>query len=298
MYFLALRLGWILSSVLVSACWSTSEKTEFFPDVPSNKKDASVNAKSDESGITFEGYFAPLNWIPHPGGLYEMGDVNYVDETPIHEVQVAPFSILKTEVTTAQYLFCVTDGHCTEPTACGSQNNWEEGEAAKLPVNCVSHEAAAMFCEYAGGRLPSEAEWEYAARSGGKDIPYPWGDEPATCDRAVTDGESGEEVGCGLNATWPVCSKPLGNSEQGLCDLAGNVYEWVDDWIHDTYDFEWEGARYRAPSDGSAWNDPFIYELKVMRGGGIASNDDFRAAFRQFHPPDFNYGGLGVRCAR
>jgi formylglycine-generating enzyme required for sulfatase activity len=290
MYFLALRLGWILSSVLVSACWSTSEKTEFFPDVPSNKKDASVNAKSDESGITFEGYFAPLNWIPHPGGLYEMGDVNYVDETPIHEVQVAPFSILKTEVTTAQYLFCVTDGHCTEPTACGSQNNWEEGEAAKLPVNCVSHEAAAMFCEYAGGRLPSEAEWEYAAGKI-KGYVYPWGDREPDCTLAifVADGDGSDEsaFGCGLGTMDLVCGKTLGNSPLGLCDMAGNLFEWVADTYHDSY----EGA----PIDGTPWLEGG--EGHVIRGGAFfGTASDIKVTRRGLsNAPGSD---IGFRCAR
>jgi formylglycine-generating enzyme required for sulfatase activity len=92
-----------------------------------------------------------------------------------------------------------------------------------------------------GYRLPTEAEWEYASRSGGLERKYAWGDEKATCARAVID-DGGN--GCGRDSTWPACSKTAGNTAQGLCDMIGNVMEWVQDCYH--------GDSYRAPADGSA----------------------------------------------
>ena len=143
---------------------------------------------------------------------------------------------------------------------------------------------ARAFSQWAGGRLPSESEWEYAARSGGRDWLYPWGNEEATCERAwMKDGGPG----CDADSSWPVCAKPKGDSVHGLCDMAGNVWEWVADAYHDSY----EGA----PADGSAWEDP-AQSSKVFRGGSwlcatanarvdvrsgyVAANRDPRLGFR------------------
>ncbi|MBP8971341.1 formylglycine-generating enzyme family protein, partial [Myxococcota bacterium] len=134
----------------------------------------------------------------------------------------------------------------------------------------------------------SEAEWEYAARSGGRDWKYPWGNENATCERAVMDDGSGN--GCGRRSTWPVCSKPKGNTTQGLCDMAGNVWEWVQDWCHYSYN--------GAPTDGSAWEKP-TGSRRVVRGGSWNGDAGFvRAAFRNGVDPRFRFSNLGFRLAR
>ena len=100
----------------------------------------------------------------------------------------------------------------------------------------------------------------------------------------MNDGGSG----CGLNRTWPVCSKPAGNTAHGLCDLAGNVWEWVQDWYHSDYN--------GAPSDGSAWESP-IDIWRVLRGGSWTVGD-VRASYRGKNPPDLQYFNQGFRCAR
>ena len=154
-------------------------------------------------------------------------------------------------------------------------------------MNCVNWAQAEAFAKWAGGRLPSEAEWEYAARSAGKDQKYPWGNDNATCKKAViSDGGDG----CGKESTWPVCSKTEGNSEQGLCDMAGNVWEWVQDRYHNTY--------IGAPTDGSAWESPAV-SYRVFRGGSwydIASNA--RAAFRGGGSPAIRLNDFGLRPVR
>ena len=136
---------------------------------------------------------------------------------------VKSFQLAKTEVTNKQYKACVEAGACTPPSS------YEGGD--DQPVVNVDWNQAKAFSEWVGGRLPSEAEWEYAARSGGKERKYPWGDEEPSCERAVMN-QGGN--GCGRNATWPVCSKTAGNTSQGLCDMAGNVWEWTQDWYHDS----------------------------------------------------------------
>jgi formylglycine-generating enzyme required for sulfatase activity len=97
--------------------------------------------------------------------------------------------------------------------------------------------------------------------------------------------------GCGRNATWPVCSKPAGNTEQGLCDMAGNALEWVQDWHYDSY----EGA----PNDGSAWESPAGFR-RVVRGGSWINDDarDFRAGSRDYFVPGARINALSLRPAR
>lgn len=148
---------------------------------------------------------------------------------------------------------------------------------------------AGLFADRSGERLPSEAEWEYAARSGGQDITYPWGDEAATCGYAVMD-EGG--FGCGAGFTWPVCSKRVGNTEQGLCDMAGNVWEWVAD--------SWHGNYNGAPTDGSAGVDGGAF--RFIRDGSYQTDDNAtRATYRGTYfgdPEGYSNLFIGLRCAQ
>lgn len=209
----------------------------------------------------------------------------------------------------AQYRGCVDAGACTAPEE-GDLNNWGRSARDCHPINGVTWEQARAFCRWAGGRLPSEAEWEYAARSGGRAQTYPWGDEEPTCARSVMFDRgrpAGERHARGRDSTWPVCSKPLGSTLQGLCDMAGNVWEWVEDVYVPSYD--------GAPRDGSARQaveDVYVPSgdgsgsarprqagsNRVLRGGarwGDASG--LRAAHRVGGPGDAG-DGRGFRCAR
>ena len=218
---------------------------------------------------------AGIEWVTIPGGTFMIGGD--------HQVTVRSFELAKSEVTNKQYKACVAAGACA-PTAV-SESGFDGDDQ---PVAGVDWAQARLFSEWVGGRLPSEAEWEYAARSGGKDRAYPWGNEDATCDRAVISASSG--LGCGRNSTWPVCSMPAGNTEQGLCDMAGNVWEWVEDAYHETFA--------GAPTDGSAWAGP-PGSIRINRGGswryGAATAE---ASFRNPVNPGDPVSCFGFRPAR
>ena len=238
-----------------------------------------------------------LDWIDIAGGSFEMGnpdassndpyEQNYLEtEVPVHEVTVPDFKMLKSEVTVEQYKACVDAGICTEP-AIGEFATWNTEGMEEHPVNYVSWYQAVEFCDWVEGRLPTEMEWEYAARNKGADL-YPWGDAAATCEYAVMK----EDVsGCGTAETWPVCSKAEGNTEDGLCDMIGNLFEWTLDWYQPNY----EGA----PVDGSAWVVP-RGKTRVMRGGALSYNSFWqRATARGDHGgPSYQVYTLGFRCVQ
>jgi formylglycine-generating enzyme required for sulfatase activity/thiol-disulfide isomerase/thioredoxin len=137
----------------------------------------------------------------------------------------AGLEFAKTETTVAQYAACVSAGACTEPDT-GRSCNWDKrSERADHPINCVDATQADAFCRWAGGRLPTEDEW-YAEASNGGSRTYPWGEEELSCSRAIW-GDGSNTDGCGKNSTWPVCSRPSGNSVSETCDLSGNVWEWT-----------------------------------------------------------------------
>ena len=239
-----------------------------------------------------------VEWVRVPGGSFRMGSTENDDEQPVHAVRVKTFELAKSEVTNAQYQACVAAGSCEAPHwddgSCYVYNGskWEKGRLPasfrepNKPVVCVDWSQARAFSKWAGGRLPTEAEWEYAARSGGKDQKYPWGNAKASCSRAVMD-DGGN--GCGRKTTWAVCAKQSGNSAQGVCDLAGNVWEWVEDVYADSYK--------DAPTDGSARTSGGSY--RVRRGGSWRNAaGSLRAAHRHGNAASARGGLIGFRPAR
>ncbi len=241
---------------------------------------------------------AGIEWVRIPGGTFRMGsNSGDKDEKPVHSVQVSSFELTKSEVTFGQYEQCVRAGACTPAhTSDGncyvySGSGWKRGklpqsfQGKEQPVVCVDWTQAQAFAKWAGGRLPTEAEWEYAARSGGKTWTYPWGDETATCGNTVMS-VGGE--GCGRTRTWPVCSKPTGNSTHGVCDLAGNVWEWAQDTYHNSYS--------GAPSVAKAWEDPGSYH--VIRGGSWRDPANGVRAANRYGDVYVGRDFIGFRLAR
>jgi cysteine-rich repeat protein len=241
------------------------------------------------SGAPSQCWRYTVTWVNIEGGDFSMGfSAGQANELPVHTVSVPTFEMTESEITVVQFADCVHAGVCVPPGIADPLCNWNVSGQQAHPVNCVTWQQAVDYCDYVGGRLPSEAEWEYAARSQGQNIPYPWGTDIADCTLAVMQSNGGE--GCGTNDTWVVCSKPAGNTDQGLCDMSGNVWEWVQDWYHDDYS--------GAPTDGSAWVSP-SGTSRVIRGGSLFSYSDMlRSAYRLMDDPNGYSEALGFRCVR
>ena len=210
-----------------------------------------------------------------PEGSFAMGNdapgANY-DERPVHQVYLDAYWIHQTEVTAGQYEQCYQDGICS------AYGDRRYGEA--YPVVSVSWEAANTYCEWVGGRLPTEAEWEKAAR-GDDGRKYPWGDIEPTCEHA-------NFADCS-NQILPVGSFTAGASPYGVLDMAGNAVEWVADWYAENYYSFSEGQN---PS-GPEWGD-----FRVTRGGSYIGRAVNITVFSRGkgNPNNQNYV-RGFRCA-
>jgi formylglycine-generating enzyme required for sulfatase activity/serine/threonine protein kinase len=262
------------------------------------KKETELVSEDQSTMHHFEVEYIDKFMIKIMGGAFMMGSKQgNKDESPIHHVEVGDFYISKTEVTVEQYRKCVDakvcslpDNHLVRPYC-----NWGYVDRDKHPINCIDWKQARVFAKWVGGDLPSEAQWEYASRSRGKEIKYPWGNEEANCQYAVMNDESGNS-GCGLDHTWEVCSKTMGNTEEGLCDMGGNVWEWMLD--------EWYGSYSNAPSVDIAWcSDVSCSESdsinRVYRGGGwLAKPSNLYTVNRAFLSPIDRPDNVGFRVVR
>jgi serine/threonine-protein kinase len=223
-----------------------------------------------------------------PAGEFEMGSTEgNDDEKPVHTVALDGFWIDQTEVSNAQYVRCVEAGDCSPPRESGSTTRdpyYGNSTYEDYPVIYVSWRQAADYCAWAGGRLPTEAEWEYAAR-GGDGRTYPWGDGAPDCSKANYRGVDGLCVG----DTSGVGSYPAGASWCGALDMAGNVWEWVADWYGG-----YPSGRQVNPTGPSSG------EYRGLRGGSwLDSRNHARCAFRNWGRVLTHwYDHVGFRCAR
>ena len=240
---------------------------------------------------------ADMVWIP--GGTFTMGSldgIGYSYEHPAHQVTLSGYWIYKYEVTVAQYrTFCAATSHALpsfpEGFSWAGKSGWTDETLQQHPMVCVGWNDATAYAVWAGVQLPTEAQWEYAARgpSGGN---YPWGGTATVED----PNNSWDEMKCanGDNSfsveksTWPVGSFPAGVSWCGAQDLAGNAWEWCLDKF---------GDYSSAPSTNPG--GPTEGDVRVLRGGSWAAGIEsyFRGAFRYYGPAESAGNDVGFRCA-
>jgi formylglycine-generating enzyme required for sulfatase activity len=224
-----------------------------------------------------------------PSGQFLMGSLEAdpeagKEEKPQRLVYLSAYWIDQTEVTNAMYLRCVRQGACRPPKETRSKSRpayFDEPSFSNYPVIYVAWQDAEAYCRWAGRRLPSEAEWEKAAR-GIDGRPYPWGEASPTPELANFNNRVGD--------TRPVESYPAGASPYGALDMAGNVAEWVADW----YDADYYPV---APSSNPP--GPATGLFRVLRGGSWYSMlRALRVTFRLSNYPDLQSDTIGFRCAR
>jgi formylglycine-generating enzyme required for sulfatase activity len=227
-----------------------------------------------------------VNMILVPEGKFILGsNIGNFNERPVQEVQLDAFYMDLYEVTNAAYQACVDTGECTPPglNALGQYltNYYDDPQYGDFPVVYVNWFQARSYCEWRGAQLPSEAQWEKAAR-GTDGFTYPWGPY-ITCNRANFGG-------C-INLTSAVGSFPEGASTYGVHDLAGNVWEWVADWYSDTY--------YQSSPFPSNPPGPAAGQFRVLRGGSFVDDENSQRSFYRHRelPENFNWN-IGFRCAR
>lgn len=222
-----------------------------------------------------------------PEGEFTMGSEAGDDEQPVHQVTLSAFWIDQTEVTNAMYLKCVDAGACQPPISIASHARdryFYNLDFANYPVVQVSWTYANQYCAWAGRRLPTEAEWEKAAR-GTEAQTYPWGEQVPDPSLLNLDVRDTTEVG----------RFPSGVSPFGALDMAGNVWEWVADWYAPSYYAE---SPAKDPQGPDSPIDPTFGELRVLRGGSWDQLDgSVRSADRSQNGVRFTNDRIGFRCA-
>ena len=219
-----------------------------------------------------------------PAGSFQMGSYSgNVDEQPVHTVFLDTYWIDRTEITNNLYAKCILAGACTLPARFSSTTHFSyygNPQYADYPVIYVNYYQADSYCKWAGRRLPTEAEWEKAAR-GTNERTYPWGNQPPAAWLMNFSNKTAD--------TTRVGSYPSGASPYGALDMAGNVWEWVTDW--------YDGIYYKI-SPVSNPQGPFFGAYKAIRGGSfVYEGYTARTSNRSKHSPGAGDFTIGFRCA-
>jgi len=243
--------------------------------------------------------------ITVPAGSFNMGCSSDDkacggDEGPAGgvSVNVPAFSLDINEVTVAEYRACLDSGNCARPDdyARNQYCNLDAPNRDKHPMNCVDWQDAKNYCSWKDKRLPTEAEWEKAARAGTQSR-YPWG-QAVSCKQAILDdgktrGSKGDELdGCGEDRTWNIASRSA--NALGLYDMHGNAGEWTATWYApDAIKSLYATGKLAGPENG---------KQRVVRGGSWDENvNNLRSSYRNVKPPVSGqaiYGSIGFRCAK
>jgi len=286
---------------------------------------ASSNAAVGSASATRSATQCPEGMALSGGGSYFMGSNDTANESwrPAHKVRLSPFCIDKHEVTASAYKACSDAGECLRPAP---QPDWPRGDSESAseheratlaygalctfgkpgleqhPINCVTWDQAKQYCEYRHKRLPTEAEWEFAARGSDGRI-YPWGDalpdekHMNACGTECTAWQKQQRVRIGptmygkddgFPGTSPVGSFPEGATMLGLQDMIGNVFEWTADYMG-PYEAV-ESTDPKGPVQGTR---------RVIRGGAFNGGHPLwvNPAFRYSIAPDAHTHAIGFRCA-
>lgn len=319
--------AWVLGTSLVVACRSSAPPTPAGPASGADAKaepDAEAGAEtSADAGTAVETAAvvdagaeasaaaarepAPEDMLLVKGGTFTMGSETggEGDERPAHAVTVASFWLDKTEVTQAAYDTCVVAKACPAPDPAILATFGGLFKAPNKPVIGVSWFAARDYCKWKGKRLPREAEFERAVR-GEDGRRYPWGNDAPTHERTVFETSSTEEV----------ATHPSGRGPYGHDDLAGNVWEWIED-DYDPLAYSRAGAPEGKPGTcdeivaaqnklraenkkGFTGSNPIPTECeKSIRGGAYNyPAGGLRSTNRIHHPPSFKLRMTGLRCAK
>ncbi len=270
----------------VTATLPPTDSPTLIPDLP-------LDRLTDDHGVEM---------IRIPAGEFIMGSEDgFPDEVPVHTVYLDTYYIDRFETTNAEYQRCVIDGACEPPRqfdCCAHQavgtilDYYGNPAYDNYPVTWTNWYDAINYCEWRGVRLPTEAEWEKAAR-GTDGRTYPWGNDDPTPAHLNFNWPSGTFDQEPLGVTAPVGSYSLGASPYGVLDMAGNVYEWVQDvYAVDYYS--------RSPYENPTGPDPDDGGWRIARGGSF-----WNQAYRNrssnrnnaYLPADLAHFDAGIRCA-
>ncbi|MER3423023.1 MAG: hypothetical protein C4293_07085 [Nitrospiraceae bacterium] len=257
-----------------------------------SREDSSAIAKVNERLLSLrqqelktladKGIVPPEGMVLIPAGEFTMGaESGLPDSRPRHRVLLSAYWIDKYEVTNAQYHRCVADGVCLPPK---DRRIFDDSQRAQHPVTNVTWKQAHTYCQLRGGRLPTEAEWEKAAR-GIDGRRYPWGNS----EDPIKTLAKARAILSNHNGPAAVGSIPESVSPYGVFDLVGNVWEWVRDWYAEDY----YGA---APSQDP--QGPLRGSFRVLRGGDRGQGPlELRASYRAWDEMTYWGPTLGFRCA-